>query len=74
MLGRIVTYHSLGNVDLCSRGLLWPNSTVFLITCAGSSEHILCVGSVCSFVMAKSLLILACQWMGLTLRLTGYID
>ena len=63
----------LGRVALYNWCCVWPGGAVSLFTWAGCSECP-CMGHVCPPVTAEPQLLLACQWVGLTLRLTGCED
>lgn len=67
-------FPSLGRMTLCSSCPVGAIRTVSLIIWARCSRSALCVGCVCPSVVAVSWLQVACQWMGLTLRLTVCMD
>lgn len=71
MLGRSAISPNLGRVALCSSCPLSPVSAVSLITWAGCSRIVPCVICVCSPVIVEPCLLLACQWVELTLRMTA---
>lgn len=56
---------------VCGRCLVWPSGILFLLMCVEGSGCDLCVCFVCSSVIAKTLLLLEHQWMGLMHGLTN---
>lgn len=59
---------------MCSRCPVGPNGTISLFTWPGRSTGVPCVVCLCSPVVVEPWWLLLCQWVGLTLRLTGCED
>lgn len=69
---RQISYISQSWLDaLCSRYPVGPNGTISLVTCPERSKSVPCVGCVCLPVIVGSSLLLAHQYVQLTLRPTG---
>ena len=71
VLARSAMSPSLGRVALYSRCLVRPSSAASLTTWAGCSRRVPQVAHVCPPAVVEPGLLLACQWVGLTLRLAG---
>ena len=72
VLNRTAITPSLHGVGLYSRCPVWPSGAVSLISWAGSSRNVPCVGYVGSPITIGSSLILECFWVGTTLRLADH--
>lgn len=70
VLGRCAMPPSLGRVDLCR----CPVIQSALSPEPGCSKGVAYVGFMCPSVVVEPWLLLAHQWVGMTLRLTGYED
>lgn len=71
VLSRSAIFFSLDRVALCSGCPLGPSDIVSLFTWSGYSRGVLYVGCMCLPAVVDPWFLLACQWMGLPLRLTA---
>ena len=74
IVGKYVMFPSPGRVASCSRCPVGPRDTVSLITCAGYSRKVSCVGCVSPPVVIESWLLLAHSCLRLSLKLADRED
>ena len=72
VLGKAALSLSLGRMVLCSRCPVGPSGTVSLVSWAGCSRAVLSLECVFVPVVLEPWLLLAHQWLDLTLRLIGH--